>query len=183
MSRLIRISLLIAALGIGGVGYTKVMARVGSGTAPDLAPTSQQAHEVLVIKSTRELHLLRDGKTIRQYPVSLGASPEGHKSQEGDERTPEGTYTIDWRNANSIAHLSLHISYPNEADIQHAQSEGVEPGGNIMIHGIANGWGFLGGLHLGWDWTNGCIAITNDEMSEVWSLVPNGTPITIVNEI
>ncbi|SDX16759.1 L,D-transpeptidase family protein [Litoreibacter albidus] len=183
MSRLIRISLLIATLAVGVVGYTKVMARVGSGTPPDAAPISQQADEIRVIKSTREMHLLRDGKTIRQYPISLGAAPKGHKSREGDERTPEGTYEIDWRNANSIAHLSLHISYPNAEDIARAKSAGVAPGGNIMIHGIANGWGLLGRLHLGWDWTNGCIAITNEEMREVWSLVPNGTPITIVDSI
>jgi murein L,D-transpeptidase YafK len=112
----------------------------------------------------------------------LGGHPVGNKIQEGDERTPEGNYLIDWRNQKSIAHLSLHISYPNQADISQAKALGVSPGGNIMIHGILNGWGWLGRLHSYWDWTNGCIAVTNAEMREIWSLVPDGTPITIRGE-
>ncbi|SMX39197.1 L,D-transpeptidase family protein [Octadecabacter ascidiaceicola] len=183
MRRFIRISFLVLALGVGLFGYTQVMARVASGTPPPIAAEHEQAHEVLVIKSTRELHLLRNGATFRRYAVSLGGSPTGHKSHEGDERTPEGTYTIDWRNENSVAHLSLHISYPNTEDTAAAVAQGDDPGGNIMIHGLPNGWGFLGRLHLSWDWTNGCIAVTNTEMREIWSMVPNGTPITIVDTI
>ncbi|WP_245604550.1 L,D-transpeptidase family protein [Sulfitobacter donghicola] len=144
-----------------------------------MADPSLQATRVMVDKSERILTLLRDGEPILSVPVSLGAQPEGHKTQEGDERTPTGTYVIDWRNPNSIAHLSLHISYPNEVDAQNATTRGVSPGGNIMIHGIANGWGFLGKLHRYWDWTNGCIAVTNTEMKTIWSFVPNGTPIEI----
>ena len=173
--------LLIAAIALplAVFAYTQVMVRVGSGTPPPMAAPTDRADEILVSKSDRRLDLLQDGEVIRSYTISLGAAPENHKQQEGDERTPEGSYVIDWRNQNSVAHLSLHISYPNEADIAHADSLGVSPGGNIMIHGVLNGWGFLGPLHRMWDWTNGCIAVTNAEMQEIWSLVPDGTPITI----
>ncbi len=179
MKRLLKFGAVILALGIGTVGYAQIMLRVGSGTPPDMAPADQQADAIFVDKSDRRLTLLRNGETIRIYQISMGASPEGHKTQEGDERTPTGAYEIDWRNGNSIAHLSLHISYPNAEDTAQAQSRGVSPGGNIMIHGILNGWGFLGPLQGYWDWTNGCIAVTNAEMREIWSLVPDGTPITI----
>ncbi len=163
----------------GPIAYTQVMMRIGSGTPPVMATPDKQADMIVVNKGARTLTLLQNGTPIRVYKVSLGARPEGHKSQEGDERTPEGTYLIDWRNANSIAHLSLHISYPNEADADQAAARGVSPGGNIMIHGLLNGWGGLGGLHRIWDWTNGCIAVTNEEMQEIWALVPTGTPIRI----
>lgn len=170
---------LVAVTGL--VFYSQVMARVGSGAPPRMAAPADQADEVLIVKSTRELHLLRDGRSIRHYSISLGASPQGHKARQGDQRTPEGRYEIDWRNPNSVAHLSLHISYPNEQDIAAAKSGNVDPGGNIMIHGLLNGWGFLGKLHLAWDWTQGCIAVTDAEMREIWARVPNGTPITIVD--
>lgn len=134
---------------------------------PDMVETHQQAHDVIVVKSTRKLHLLRNGTTIAQYDVSLGDAPKGHKAEEGDERTPEGRYTIDWRNADSIAHLSLHTSYPNAADSAQADTRSVSPGGNIMIHGLPNEWGWLGRLHLMWDWTDGGIAVTNAQMREI----------------
>ena len=150
-----------------------------SGTPPPMAPAHLQADAIYLDKSDRRLILLRDGEEVASYSVSLGGAPEGHKAQEGDERTPTGTYVIDWRNDTSVAHLSLHISYPNTQDRARAEAAGVDPGGNIMIHGILNGWGFLGALHRNWDWTNGCIAVTNAEMQEIWARVPNGTPITI----
>ncbi len=176
-----RRALIIAALALplAVIGYTQVMARAVSGTPPPLAPDAQRADLVRVDKSDRRLDLLREGAVIRSYTVSLGAAPEGHKGQEGDERTPTGSYIIDWRNPNSIAHLSLHISYPNADDTARAAAQGISPGGNIMIHGLPNGWGFVGGLHRVWDWTNGCIAVTNAEMREIWALVPNGTKIEI----
>lgn len=159
--------------------YAQVAARVGSGTPPEMAPVNERADMIRIDKSERRLELVKDGEVIRSYRISLGAAPEGHKEREGDERTPEGAYTIDWRNQNSVAHLSLHISYPNDADKAHAEALGVSPGGNIMIHGLLNGWGFIGALHRSWDWTDGCIAVTNAEMREIWSLVPNGTLIVI----
>lgn len=160
-------------------GYTAVMARAAPGSPPPTAPPEAQADAILVDKSDRRLWLLRDGVVIAEYPVSLGGAPEGHKQREGDERTPVGDYLIDWRNARSIAHLSLHISYPDAEDRARAAAAGVPPGGDLMIHGLPNGWGFLGVLHLAWDWTDGCIAVTNGQMREIWALVPDGTPITI----
>ncbi|WOI31840.1 L,D-transpeptidase family protein [Tritonibacter scottomollicae] len=180
---ILRATVLVLGLGVATFGYTKLMARAGSGTPPTMAEAHEQADEILVIKSTRALHLRRAGKTIRSYDISLGAAPAGHKQSEGDERTPEGRYEIDWRNPNSVAHLSLHISYPNAADQAAANAAARDPGGNIMIHGLPNGWGALGALHLMRDWTDGCIAVTNTEMREIWSLVPNGTPITIVEAL
>ncbi|WP_341367021.1 L,D-transpeptidase family protein [Yoonia sp. BS5-3] len=179
MTRLLKPLALLLLLGLGTAGYTQVMLRKGSGTPPPMAPMEQQADMVFVDKSDRALVLLRNGEVIRTYDISMGGNPEGHKTQEGDERTPTGDYTIDWRNENSIAHLSLHISYPNANDTTQAEARGVSPGGNIMIHGILNGWGWLGALQRRVDWTNGCIAVTNAEMREIWSLVPNGTPIRI----
>ncbi len=179
MRFLVKISAALLIIAICVVLYTQVMLRIGSGTPPPMAAVQDQADLIIVEKSERVLTLLQNGEPIKTYPISLGGNPDGHKVQEGDERTPEGSYTIDWRNPNSIAHLSLHISYPNAADTAHAQSIGASPGGNIMIHGILNGWGFVGPLHLMSDWTNGCIAVTNAQMREIWSLVPDGTPIEI----
>jgi murein L,D-transpeptidase YafK len=179
MTRFLKPLALLLFLALGTTGYTQVMLRKGSGTPPSMAPAGQQADAIHVNKGDRQLTLLRDGAPIKTYQISMGGNPEGHKRQEGDERTPVGTYEIDWRNENSVAHLSLHISYPNADDTAQAEARGVSPGGNIMIHGILNGWGFLGPLQAYWDWTNGCIAVTNAEMREIWSLVPNGTAITI----
>lgn len=179
MTRLFKFFVVLVCLGIGTAGYTQVMLRKGSGTPPAMAAVDDQADAIYVDKSDRVLRLLKNGVTIKSYQISMGGNPTGHKTQEGDERTPTGSYEIDWRNENSIAHLSLHISYPNADDVSQAKARNVSPGGNIMIHGILNGWGFLGPLQQHWDWTNGCIAVTNSEMREIWSLVPNGTPITI----
>ena len=175
------IAILFVIVIVGAItAYTYGMRYIGSGQPPVMAAPETQATRILIDKSDRNLTLLRDDQVIMSVPVSLGAVPQGHKVQEGDERTPVGTYQIDWRNQNSVAHLSLHISYPNAADTANAAKLGVSAGGNIMIHGIANGWGFLGKLHRKWDWTNGCIAVTNEEMQKIWSLVPDGTPIEIV---
>ncbi|WP_257892704.1 L,D-transpeptidase family protein [Gymnodinialimonas phycosphaerae] len=144
-----------------------------------MVATAEQADALMLDKSERLLRLLRNGVVIAEFTVSLGGAPEGHKAREGDERTPTGRYIIDWRNANSIAHLSLHISYPNAQDTARAEATGVSPGGDIMIHGMLNGWGWVGSAHRLWDWTNGCIAVTNTEMREIWARVPNGTPIMI----
>jgi murein L,D-transpeptidase YafK len=159
--------------------YTLAARHFGAGSAPAMAGPESQADLIVVSKPERRMQLLRQGQPIRAYEISLGGDPVGHKQREGDERTPEGRYTIDWRNGNSSAYLSLRISYPSAADAARAASAGQNPGGNIMIHGLVNGWGFLGSLHRLWDWTDGCIAVTNDEMREIWSLVPDGTPIEI----
>jgi murein L,D-transpeptidase YafK len=138
------------------------------------------ADKVLVEKSLRRMTLSQNGKSIKTYKVALGKNPVGPKVQKGDGRTPEGIYSIDGRNTNGAFHLALHISYPNAADKARAESLGVPPGGDIMIHGIKNGLGWLGSLHRLSDWTQGCIAVTNTEVEEIWKMVPNGTVIEIV---
>jgi len=109
----------------------------------------------------------------------MGANPKGHKQFEGDEKTPEGEYILDWKNKKSIAYLSLHISYPNEKDKAHAKAQNKSPGGLIMIHGIRNGLGVIGKLHRLYNWTNGCIAVTNFEMKEIYNATPKNCPIII----
>ncbi len=134
---------------------------------------------VRVSKAERRMELLDGTVVVRRYRVSLGGNPVGHKQREGDERTPEGSYALDWRNPKSGYHKSIHISYPNGADRAAAASRGDRPGGDIMIHGQPNGWGWWGWLLQYFDWTNGCIAVTDAEMDEIWALVPDGTRIEI----
>ncbi|CAN7271956.1 L,D-transpeptidase family protein [Aminobacter sp. LjRoot7] len=134
---------------------------------------------VRVDKSERRLELLSGDKVVRSYAMALGANPLGHKAREGDERTPEGRYVLDWRNPVSGYYRSIHISYPNADDVAAAKRAGVEPGGMIMIHGQPNGYGWWSWLMQMFDWTNGCIAVTDEDMAEVWQMVANGTPIEI----
>ncbi len=134
---------------------------------------------VVVNKGRRELLLLSGPNVLRSYRIALGFDPVGHKAQEGDGRTPEGRYTIDWRNPQSAYHLSLRISYPNDADRQRAAELGVDPGGDIMIHGLPNGVDASGRGHPERDWTRGCIAVTDVEMEEIWNLVADGTVVEL----
>lgn len=143
---------------------------------PDL-PT---ADKVLVDKSERAMWLISHGKRYREYKISLGDNPIGHKQQQGDERTPEGNYVIDYRNPQSSYHLSLHITYPDKQDRDNARKKGVNPGGDIFIHGLPNGYDNMPLLFTGRDWTDGCIAVTSTEIEEIWRLVKNGTPIEII---
>lgn len=138
------------------------------------------ADKVLVKKGERMMFLLKDGKSYREYSIALGDVPKGHKIQQGDEKTPEGLYTIDFRNPKSAYHLSLHITYPNKKDKESAKNRGVSPGGDIFIHGSPNGYNVSNAAYPVTDWTDGCIAVTNDEIEEMWKLVRNGTPIEIV---
>lgn len=147
--------------------------------APPLAPPDQRASMVIVEKQARRLMLLRDGKPLATYAMSLGGDPVGHKQREGDGRTPEGVYAIDFKHPRSRFHLAMHISYPNAGDRDSAQRRGVSPGGDIMIHGLPNGLGWLGGLHRSRDWTDGCIAVTNEQIEEIWALVDVGTTVEI----
>jgi murein L,D-transpeptidase YafK len=136
--------------------------------------------EVVVNKSTKQLYLMSQGKIIKQYPVVFGENPNGHKQQEGDEKTPEGDYILDYRKENSIAYKALHVSYPNEADKARARLQGVDPGGAIMIHGQLNGYGWLSFITQHFNWTNGCIAVTDADMEEIWQRVKLNTPIKIL---
>ena len=146
---------------------------------PPTALGDARADRVVVDKSDRVLRLMDGDAVLAEYRVSLGAAPEGHKQREGDERTPEGVYALDWRNADSCCFRSIRVSYPSPADLARAQAVGDDPGGMIMIHGIQNGLGWLGRLHRVWDWTDGCIAVTNAEMAQIWAAVPTDAPIEI----
>ncbi len=139
----------------------------------------QSVSNVVVRKGERRLYLMDGKEVVRSYRISLGDNPEGHKLYQGDERTPEGNYTLDWRNAESDFYKSIHISYPSERDRELASAWGLDPGGSIMIHGLPNDAGDLAFAFKGLDWTDGCIAVTNEEMDEIWQLVSNGTPISI----
>jgi murein L,D-transpeptidase YafK len=138
-----------------------------------------KADRVVVLKQERTLHLMNHGKIFKTYKVALGGDPVGHKVQMGDHRTPEGNYVLDRRNVRSKFYKSIHISYPNTADQANAEKLHVSPGGDIFLHGLPNGYGWVGGRHRLKDWTDGCIAVTDDEMDEIWRLVPDGTPIEI----
>ncbi len=144
-----------------------------------LAETPPQAESVLVVKSERRLYLIRDGEPYRSWRVALGGNPIGHKQREGDLRTPEGEYVLDWRNPGSCCYRSLHVSYPDAADFAAAGARGDDPGGLIMIHGQVNGWGWLGWLMQYRDHTHGCIAVRNVPMEVIWRAVDDGTPIEI----
>lgn len=137
------------------------------------------ADKVLIEKNERRLTLLSKGKVLKTYQISLGGNPIGPKERQGDNKTPEGIYRIDSRNRNSRFHLALHVSYPNEKDKKRAQELGVSPGGDIMIHGIKNGFSWVGDLHTEVDWTKGCIAVTDEEIEEIEKVVPNGTIVEI----
>ena len=144
-----------------------------------VALRTEPADKVLIEKKERRLTLLSKGEVIKTYKIALGGNPVGPKERQGDNKTPEGTYIIDSRNRDSGYHLSLHISYPNEKDKIRAKELGVSPGGDIMIHGIKNGLSWVGASHAEVDWTKGCIAVTDEEMEEIYKLVPNGTIVEI----
>ena len=137
------------------------------------------ADRVEIIKSSRRLVLYQGDQILETYSISLGRNPIGHKVQEGDSRTPEGSYVLDWRNRKSKFYRSIHISYPNSEDLARAKQNGLSAGGDIMIHGQPNGAGLFAPLTQLKDWTDGCIAVSDKEMEEIWRAVPNGTPIEI----
>lgn len=138
-----------------------------------------RADHIIVHKKARMMELIRAGQVLKTYKIALGGEPVGRKTRQGDHRTPEGVYVIDSRNAHSQFHRSLHISYPNAVDKEHARKLGVATGGDIYIHGLPNGYGFIGAAHRARDWTDGCIAVTDQEIEEIWLLVDNGTPVEI----
>ena len=145
---------------------------------PALSPDAK-ADLVVVQKSARRLELYRRGVLLKSYAVSLGRHPTGPMQQQGDGRTPEGEYRLDYRKADSSFHRALHISYPGPADIAVARALRVDPGGLVMVHGMKNGLGWIGRVHRAVDWTDGCVAVTNREMDELWRAVPDGTKIVL----
>jgi murein L,D-transpeptidase YafK len=138
-----------------------------------------KADRILIEKAERRLTLFSKGAVLKSYKIALGGNPLGPKERQGDNKTPEGTYIIDARNRGSSYHLSLHVSYPNERDKKRARELGVSPGGDIMIHGIKNGFSFVGDAHAEVDWTKGCIAVTDEEIEEIEKLAPLGTIVEI----
>jgi len=143
------------------------------------APPVKKADRIVVEKSTRTMKLMLGSEVLKTYKVALSREPVGAKEREGDHRVPEGQYVIDSKNSHSCFHLALHISYPNAADRQKARTLGVKPGGNIEIHGVGSKYGWVGSLQVQVNWTDGCIAVTNSEIEEIWPLVPVGTPLEI----
>jgi L,D-transpeptidase catalytic domain len=142
-------------------------------------PGNFAADSVVVVKSERSLKLMSQGKVLKTYKVALGRDPVGPKSRQGDHKTPEGAYVLDHRNAHSHFYRSIHISYPNARDAAQAKKLGISPGGDVYVHGLPNGYGWAGSSHRLKDWTDGCIAVTNQEMDEIWRAVRDGTPIAI----
>lgn len=147
--------------------------------AQEAAQPALHADRVLVLKKERTLQLLGHGKVIRSYNVALGGDPIGPKARQGDHKTPEGVYVLDSRNAHSQFYKSIHISYPSVREREAARQRGVSPGGDVFVHGLPNGYAWVGSSHRLRDWTDGCIAVTNGEMDEIWQAVADGTPIEI----
>jgi murein L,D-transpeptidase YafK len=142
-------------------------------------PRDAMADRVLVEKSARRLTLMRNGNALKTYRMALGRAPIGAKEYEGDQRTPEGIYTIDFHKPDSDYHLALHVSYPDQRNIDRATAQGLSAGSDIMIHGLPNGRSWIGRFHRRSDWTAGCIAVTDFEVEEIYRAVPDGTPIEI----
>ena len=140
---------------------------------------SQKIDRIVVIKSAHTMTLYAANQPLKTYKVALGRGAGDAKQRKGDHETPEGHYVIDSRNPNSRFHLALHVSYPNAEDRARAKALGQPTGGDIMVHGVESKFRWLGGLQHDADWTDGCIAVTDKEMDEIWKAVPLGTPIEI----
>lgn len=162
------------------IGTSAIAAAKDTAKHPQSIPDADIIDKVFVDKSERRLQLMSGDKVIKSYHIALGGNPIGHKQQEGDQRTPIGSYTLDYKNEKSQYYRSMHVSYPNAADNANAKKRGVSPGGAIMIHGQKNGFGALAKITQQRDWTAGCMAVTNDEMDEIMAAVKVGTPIEIV---
>jgi murein L,D-transpeptidase YafK len=147
--------------------------------AEQALPPDAKADRVVVAKKERTLTLMSRRKILKTYKVALGGEPVGPKLRQGDHKTPEGIYVLDRRNAHSQFYRSIHVSYPDAGDRTRAKKLGVSPGGDIYVHGLPNGYSWIGNGHRLKDWTDGCIAVTNEEMDEIWRTVPDGTVIEI----
>ena len=161
--------LCVAALAVAAGAYWNL----------DPLPRDAVADRVLIEKSARRLTLLKNGSTLKTYGVALGRAPIGAKEYEGDQRTPEGIYSIDFHKPDSDYHLALHVSYPEQRDIDRAAAQGLSAGSDIMIHGLPNGRGWIGRFHRRSDWTAGCVAVADFEIEEIYRAVPDGTPVEL----
>lgn len=155
------------------------VAFVAPAQADTSLPKNVHVSRVVIVKSVRELRLMDGEKVLKTYKVALGTHPVGPKQKQGDGKTPEGVYKISGRNVNSAYHRSLRVSYPNAEDLAGAKKAGVNPGGDIFIHGLPKDYAWLGAAHRMHDWTLGCIAVTNEEIEEIWRAVANGTTVEI----
>ncbi len=175
-----KLILLIFVLALSACGTSDPMLS-GMPDARQYQQAERAVDKVIVDKSKAKMFLLKNNKPIRKYKIALGGNPVGHKMQEGDMRTPEGLYNLEYKNAQSRFHKSIKISYPNAYDIARAQLMGVDPGGDIVIHGLPNGMtdADVDARMLSENWTEGCIAVSNAEMDEIWRLVDLDTPIEI----
>jgi murein L,D-transpeptidase YafK len=172
-----------ALLSSGRIDTTSILSKI---VTPTISHTpavgiksSVVADSIVVEKSRRTLTLYLGGMPVRSYRVALGANPIGDKIKLGDGRTPEGLFHIDFKNPQSKYHMGLHISYPDAAHVQRANSLGVATGGDIMIHGLPPRYASIGAAHVQYDWTEGCIAVTDPEIEEIWRAVPEGAPVQI----
>ncbi len=147
--------------------------------AQTAAKPALHADHVLVVKKDRTLQLLNHGQVIKTYKIALGGDPIGPKTRQRDHKTPEGVYVLDSRNVHSQFYKSIHISYPNREQRAAARSNGISAGGDVFVHGLPRGFGYVGAAHRLKDWTDGCIAVANEEIDEIWAAVPDGTPIDI----
>ncbi|MCP5162915.1 MAG: L,D-transpeptidase family protein [Hahellaceae bacterium] len=161
-------------------GFAIVVMMLLLSATSGLASSLPKADLVLVSKSESKLYLVKGGRWYRKYHVALGKNPVGHKLEVGDRRTPEGSYVLDYKRQNSAFYKAIHISYPNDTDRLMAESRGVDPGGQIMIHGQPNNPVWPESKLQQFNWTEGCIAVRNKEMDEIWMAVEPGTPIEII---
>jgi len=159
--------------------FVTVILLLVSSIASFAEDSAVKVDKLVVYKHERKLVLLSHDKEVKTYRVALGGEPVGPKTRYGDHRTPEGSYVLDSRNPNSHFYKAFHISYPNATDVANAKKLGVSPGGDIMLHGLPKEYAWVGKEHTHADWTDGCIAVANEEMDELWKLVPVGTPIEI----
>jgi murein L,D-transpeptidase YafK len=141
--------------------------------------TNNPVDRIVIEKSKRTMTLLRQQQEVAVYRVALGRDPIGPKVMQGDNRTPEGLYFVDYKIRKSVYHRALHLTYPNLDDLTRADSLGVSPGSDIMIHGLGKKQLWMGDVQYLFDWTNGCIALTNNEIEEIWDIVPLWTPVEI----
>jgi murein L,D-transpeptidase YafK len=158
--------LVIACLSVGGISRLP-------------AQSATKVDRIVIEKNKRTLILMEGKKTLKKYKVALGGQPVGAKDRQGDHKTPEGIYSVDAKNPNSQFYKALHLSYPNQADRANARKLGVSPGGDVEIHGLGAKWGWIGARHSLTDWTDGCIALTNEEIDEIYPLIKVGTLVEI----